>query len=166
MQKTILNLNRELSIIIISGIAMVFTFLNTFNQISNVISLVFVVLKSLIFLLFPLYLYVVEKEDLKFKKVAGIYTSYFIVALLISIISSMLNTNIVVPQIWDILFGLINLIILLSSILICIEQILNLRNIKSIIYMDYIVKIVYLVGNYISYPFLKLIDKQVNKIKN
>lgn len=163
MQKTILNLSREYSIIIISSIIIVFTFLNSFNQVNNIISFIFVALKSLIFLCFPLYLYIVEKNDVKFKKVAGIYTGYFVISLLINVIFSILNTNIFIPNILDLLFWLSNLVILLSSLLIIIEQILCIKNIENNIYFNYLMKIVYLLGDYISNPILKIIDKRLIK---
>lgn len=163
MEKTFLKLSEEVTIIILSGFIMLFTFLNGYSPITNFISFLFVFLKSFIFLLVPLLFYVLEKQSVKLKKVAGIYTSYFIIDLFITIITSVSYVNGVVPIIFKTAFEFINLVILLSSLFILIEQILEYSNSESKIYSSSIMKIVYFVGNVISLPFLTFINNKINK---
>ena len=163
MEKTILRLNKEVSIIILSGVVMLFSFLSSCSPINSFVSFLFVFVKTFIFLIIPLLFYLFEKVNMEFKKVAGIYTSYFIVNLFITIITSVSIVNGVIPTLWKTLFDLVNLVILLSSLFILIEQILEYSDIKSKIYSTTIMNIVYLVGNFISYPFLMFINRQINK---
>ena len=136
MKNTILKLNAEISISILSGIVMLFSFVSGYSPINSLVSFLLVFIKSFIFFIIPLLMYVLEKNNLKFKKVAGIYTSYFII-------------------------NLFTTIILLSSLLILIEQMLNYADVRSKVYSNTIMKLVYLVGNFISYPFLSFINKQI-----
>lgn len=161
MKNTILKLNTEMSIVILSGVVMLFSFISGYSSITSLVSFLLVFVKSFVFLIVPLLLYVLEKQNLEFKKVAGIYTSYFIINLFVTIIVSISFVNGVVPIIFKSLFDFVNLIILLSSLFILIEQILNYADVKSKVYSNAIMRIVYLVGNFISYPFLSFINKQI-----
>jgi len=161
VKNTILKLNTEMSIVILSGVVMLFSFISGYSSITSLVSFLLVFVKSFVFLIVPLLLYVLEKQNLEFKKVAGIYTSYFIINLFVTIIVSISFVNGVVPIIFKSLFDFVNLIILLSSLFILIEQILNYADVKSKVYSNAIMRIVYLVGNFISYPFLSFINKQI-----
>jgi hypothetical protein len=163
VEKTFLRLNREISIMILSGVVILFSFLSGYSPITNFISFLFVFIKSFLFLIIPLLFYILEKKDMELKKVAGIYASYFIIDLFITIITSVSVVNGVIPGIWKTLFDLVNLIILLSSLFILIEQILLYSDIRSKVYSNTIMKIVYFVGNTIAYPFLAFINKRINK---
>ena len=163
MEKTILRLNKEVSIIILSCLVMIFTFMNYCSYITSFVSFLFVVLKTFIFIIVPLFIYVLEKQSGKFKKIAGVYTSYFIINLFVTIIASISMVNGVVPGLWKNLFDFVNLIILLSSLFILIEQILEYSGINSKVYSNTIMSLVYLVGNFISYPFLAFINKKIDK---
>lgn len=166
MEKTVLRLSKEISIMIISGIAMLFSLLSSYSPIISFISFLLVFVRSFIFLIVPLLFYILEKDNREFKKVAGIYTSYFIINLFITIIVSVSIVNGLIPTLWKSLFDLVNLVILLSALFIFIEQVLEYSNIKSKTYSLTIMNIVYLVGNFLSYPFLMFINKQINKKDN
>ena len=129
----------------------------------NFISFLFVLIKSLIFIIVPLMVYLIEKNEIKFKKVGGIYASYFIVNLFVTIIVSFSFINGDFVKTWVVLFDFVNLFILLSSLFILIEQILLYAQIKNKVYSKTIMKIVYLVANFVSYPFLSIVDKKINK---
>jgi len=161
VKNTILKLNTEMSIVILSGVVMLFSFISGYSSITSLVSFLLVFVKSFVFLIVPLLLYVLEKQNLEFKKVTGFYNSYFIINLFVTIIVSISFVNGVVPIIFKSLFDFVNLIILLSSLFILIEQILNYADVKSKVYSNAIMRIVYLVGNFISYPFLSFINKQI-----
>ena len=61
------------------------------------------------------------------------------------------------------LFDFVNLVILLSSLFILIEQTLQYAQIKNKVYSNTVMKTVYLVANFVSYPFLMFINKKINK---
>lgn len=163
MEKTFLKLSKEVSIIILSSIILLFAFLSAYSPITGFISFLLVFLKSFIFVIIPLIFYILEKECVELKKVAGIYTSYFTINLFITIVTSVSFVNGGVSPLFKTLFDFINLVILLSSLFILIEQIFSYSEIESKVYSNSIMKIVYLVGNFISYPFLVFINKQINK---
>lgn len=160
MEKTVFNLNSRVSIIILSAISVLFSFISNYAQINSIISFLFIAVKASIFVVIPLIVYILEKQSLKFKKIAGIYTSYFVINFVITIIASVSIVNGIVPKIWAFLFNLTNLVILLSSVFILIEQVLNYREVKSKVYENTIMKVVYAVGNFISYPFIAFINKK------
>ena len=81
MNKTILRLDLELSIMILSIISMLFSFLTSYVYITNFTSFLYVLIKSLVFVIVPLILYILERRSLEFKRIAGIYTSYFIISI-------------------------------------------------------------------------------------
>lgn len=163
MNKTVFRLEKEISIIILSAITMLFTFISSYSPISGLVSFLFVFVKTFIFVLIPLIIYIIEKNELEFKRIAGIYTSYFIVNLLVTILASVSTINGVVPGLWKLLFDFINLVILLTSLFILVEQVLEYGQIKNKVYSNTIMKIVYTVGNFVSYPFLLYINKKSNK---
>lgn len=163
MNKTFLKLDKEISIMIISLIAMFFTFIARYSPINNLVSFLFVLIKSVIFIIVPLIVYLVEKNEISFKKVGGIYASYFIIDLFITVIASVSVIDGATLKIWQILFDLVNLVILLSGLFIFVEQILEYSQIKNKVYSSTIMKIVYLVANFVSYPFLLFISKKIDK---
>lgn len=165
MEKTILKLNKEISVIILSSICILFSFLSMYMAITSFVSFLLVGIKCCIFLIVPLILYVFEKNNYEFKKVAGIYSSYFIINLFVTVITSISIVNGVVPAVWKILFDIVNLMILLSSLFILIESVLEYAEIKSVIYSNTIMRLVYLIGNFVSYPFLAYINKKINRDK-
>lgn len=165
MKKTILGLSNEISIIALSCIMLFYSLVSEYQPINNSISFLFVFAKCIVFLAIPLILYVTEKDVIEFKKVAGIYTSYSIINLFITIISSFSMIGGVVSSFWKMIFDLVNLVILLSSLLVTIEQFLLFNGIKSKIYSYTIMKVVYTLGNFVSYPFLMFIDRQIDKDK-
>lgn len=163
MNKTFLKLEEELSIIILSLITILFTFISSYSPIDNLISFLFVLIKSIIFIIVPLIVYLIEKNKLNFKKIGGIYASYFIIDLFVSVITSCSVVDGVFVKIWIMLFDLVNLVILLSSLFILIEQVLVYSQLKNKVYSNTIMKIVYLVANFVSYPFLLFINRMINK---
>ncbi len=163
MHKTFFRLDKEMSIAIISILAILFTFLSDYSCINGFISFLFVMVKGLIFILTFLIFYLLEKNELEFKKVAGIYTSYFIINLVVTVFTSISMVDGKVSFIFSSLFNLINLIILLSGVCIFVEQVFVYGNISSKVYEKTIMKIVYLLGNFISYPFLLFINKKMKK---
>ena len=165
MEKTVLKLNKEISIVILSGVCMLFSFFSIYMPITSFVSFLLVAVKCVVFVFIPLIFYIFEHNCLKFKKVAGIYSSYFIINLFVTLISSVSIVNGVIPLVWQTLFDVVNLMILLSCLFILIENVLEYGGIKSVIYSNTIMKVVYLVGNCISYPFLAYINKKFNKDK-
>lgn len=163
MNKTILKLDLELSIMLLSIIAMFFSFLTSYTYINNFTSFIYVLVKSLVFIMVFLVMYILEKENLEFKRIAGIYTSYFIISMVITFITSISIVGENVSVVFKGIFDLINLIILLSSLFILIEQVFYYSGINARVYKNSIMKVVYLIGNFISYPFLAFIDKKSNK---
>lgn len=162
MNKTILRLDEEISIIILSCITMFFTFISSYSPVISLISFLFVVVKTIIFVVVPLIFYFLERNNMEFKKIAGIYTSYFIINLIVTIMASISFANGIVSVFWKFLFDLVNLVILLSSLFILGEKLLAYGKIKNKVYTNTIMKIVYLVANFISYPFLLFINKKSN----
>lgn len=163
MNKTILKLDLELSIMLLSIIAMFFSFLTSYTYISNFTSFIYVFVKSLVFIMVFLVMYILEKENLEFKRIAGIYTSYFIISMVITFITSISIVGGNVSFVFKGIFDFVNLIILLSSLFILIEQVFYYSGINARVYKNSIMKVVYLIGNFISYPFLAFIDKKSNK---
>ena len=166
MGKTCLRLDKELSVIVLSMIAILFTFLADYAPITNLVSFVFVFIKSSIFVVVPLIFYLIEKKEYEFKKIAGIYTSYFIINLVITVVVSVSFVNGVTSKIWQFMFDLVNLCILLSGLCILIEQLLIYGEIKNKVYTNTIMKIVYSIANFVSYPFLMFINKKTNREDN
>lgn len=160
MNKTILGFDERISIIILSAVGMLFTFIGGYGAINSLVSFLFILIKCVVFVVIPLALYVLEKNNMEFKKVAGIYTSYFIINLVMTVIASISMINGSIAYIWKYLFDLVSLITLLSCLFILIEQVLEYAEIRSKVYKNTIMKIVYLVGNFISYPFLNYINKK------
>lgn len=158
MEKTFLKLNRELSVMILSLVCMFFAFISEYSNITSVISFVLIVIKSAIFMLVPFLFYVLEKRDLQFKKIAAIYTSYFIINFMCSIFVSIVTINI-----FKSLFDLVNLVIIVSCLAIFIEYALCYSDNENQIYYNTIMRFVYLIGNTVSYPFIKFINKKVVK---
>lgn len=163
MNKTFLKLEEELSIIFLSLIVMLFTFISNYSPINNIVSFLFVLVKSSIFIIVPLIVYLIEKSKMNFKKIGGIYASYFIINLFITVITSFSFVNGTFVKVWTMLFDFVNLVILLSSLFILIEQTLEYAQIKNKVYSNTVMKIVYLVANFVSYPFLMFINKKINK---
>lgn len=165
MEKTILRLSKEVSIIVLSSLIILFTFLSTYIPVSGVISFIFMFVKSIVFLLIPLFVYILENNCVKFKRVAGIYSSYFVINLLLTIVDSISIVNEIIPVLWKNLIELANLLILLSALFIIIEQMLEYNDIKSKIYSNTIMYVVYIVGEFISRPILMFINKKIQKEK-
>lgn len=163
MNKTVLRLDLELSIMILSIISMLFSFLTSYVSITNFTSFLYVIIKSMVFIIVPLTLYILEKRNLDFKRIAGIYASYFIISMIITLITSISVINGNVSLILKGIFDTVNLVILLTSLFILIEQIFVYSNINSKVYSNTIMKVVYLIGNFVSYPFLVFIDKKSKK---
>jgi len=139
---------------------MLFTFISSYSPINSLVSFLFVFIKAIIFVVIPLLFFILEKNNIELKKVSGIYTSYFIINLFITMLTSISIVNSIIPSVWKFLFDLVNLVILLSSLLILIEQILEYSEVKSEVYTNTIMRIVYLVGNFISYPFLLFVNRK------
>ena len=156
MEKTFLGVNKYLTIIILSLLSMFFTFFGNQYVAKNIVSFLLAIIKLLIFALTPLLFYIFEKKNDDVRKIAKIYTSYFIISLVTGAIS------LIIPFVFRFLFDLINLTILLSSILIIIEQFLFYNDIHYKMY-EGIMKIVYLLGNFISLPFSNFINKKSGK---
>jgi len=163
VEKTFLRLNKELSIMILSLTIIIFTFISDYKPINNFISSLFIFIKAFIFVIVPFSCYFLEKSNDNFKKVAGIYTSYFIINLFITIVISFSFVNGVVPVIFDSLFNFVNLFILLTALFVFIEQLLVYNDISSKLYTISIMSIVYKLGEIISYPFLLFFNKQLYK---
>ena len=163
MEKTFLRLDKEVSIMILSGVSILFTFLSAYSPITNLVSFCFLFVKSFIFLVVPLIFYILEKRSMDFKKVAGIYTSYFIIDLFLAILVSISMVNGDASSVLKTLFDFVNLVILLSGLFIFIEQVLEYGGIRSKVYSNTIMKLVYSVSNFVSYPFLNFINRKVNK---
>lgn len=161
MNKTILRLDKEMSVMILSCLSIFFTFISSYSGVNNLISFLLIFVKTVIFVIVPLIIYLLERQCFEFKKIAGIYSSYFIINLIITILASVSFVNGIIPGIWKFLFDLINLIILLSSLFILIEQILYYGGIENKVYTNTIMRIVYLVANFISYPFIMFINKRI-----
>ena len=122
MEKTVLKLSKNISIIILSTVMLLFSLVNNYNQINNSISFLFVLTKCGIFMAVPLVVYIIEKHNDEFKKVAGIYTGYAMINIIIVIISSVSINGGVFPQLWRISFDFINLVILLTSLFVFVEK--------------------------------------------
>lgn len=163
MKKTSLRLNEEFSIMILSLLSMLFSFLSSYSPIGSLISFLFVFFKSFIFIVVPLLFYIIEKECGEFKKIAGVYASYFIINLFITIIVSISMVNGITVQLWKTLFDLVNLIILLSSLSVFVEKVLDYSGIKSKVYSNIIMRAIYFVGDLVSYPFLIFINNKIIK---
>ena len=71
MEKTILGLNKQLSIMILSIVCMFFTFVSGYSNINNIVSFLLILVKSLIFIAVPFLFYTFEKKELEFKKNSG-----------------------------------------------------------------------------------------------
>lgn len=158
MEKTILGLNRQVSIIILSGVCMFFTFVSGYSNITNIVAFLLISIKSIIFIAVPFLFYILEKKELEFKKIAGIYMAYFIINFFSTILVSIVTIGI-----FKLIFDLVNLIILISCLAIFIEYILSYSGNDNKIYNNTVMRIVYLVGNFISYPFINFINKKSGK---
>lgn len=163
MNKTVLRLDKELSIIVLSGLMILFTLVSDYSPINSLVSFLLVLTKSIIFVVIPLCVYFLEKKEMEFKKIGGIYASYFFINMFVTIIASISFVNGATLRIWKILFDFVNLVILLSSLFILIDNVLEYGQIKNKVYSNTIMKIVYLVANFVSYPFLLFINKKINK---
>ena len=158
MEKTILGLNRQVSIIILSVVCMFFTFVSGYSNITNIVAFLLISIKSIIFIAVPFLFYVLGKKELEFKKIAGIYTAYFIINFFSTILVSIVTIGI-----FKFIFDLVNLIILISCLAIFIEYILSYSGNDNKIYNNMVMRIVYLLGNFISYPFVNFINKKSGK---
>lgn len=163
MNKTFLKLDKEISMIVLSMVTILFSFISGYSPVNNVISFLLVLVKSIIFIFIPLAVYILEKEQMEFKKLGGIYASYFIINLFVSVVASVSFVDGVVVSFWAILFDFVNLIILLSGLFILIDNVLEYAQIKNKVYSNTVMKTVYLVANFVSYPFLMFINKKINK---
>lgn len=160
MNKTIFNIDEKLSIIILSLISLFFSFVSICSPITGLISFLIVLVKSVIFIILPFIIYVMEKNSEKFKNIAGIYLVYFSFNLLIIILASVLHINEFVWLFFKFLFDLFVLLILLTSFFVFIDYVLQYVGIKSRMY-SIIMKMVYVVANCISFPFLRFLDKKI-----
>ena len=79
---------------------------------------------------------------------------------MVTVVTSISIVNGIVPVVWQFLFSLVNLVILLTSLFILIENVLEYAQIKNKVYTNTIMKIVYIVANFVSYPFLLFINKK------
>ena len=158
MEKTILGLNRQVSIIILSVVCMFFTFVSGYSNITNIVAFLLISIKSIIFIAVPFLFYTLEKKELEFKKIAGIYMAYFIINFFSTILVSIVTIGI-----FKFIFDLVNLIILISCLAIFIEYILSYSGNDNKIYNNTVMRIVYLLGNFISYPFINFINKKSGK---
>ena len=116
LKRSILGFNENISIIILSSLILLFSIIGGYQLVTNMISFVFVVIKYIVFIIVPLFIYLIENNQVNLKKIAGIYASYFIVNLLLMILSSFFAGSLVTYFI-RLFSDLINLIILLSSAL-------------------------------------------------
>jgi len=163
MEKTFLGLNKHFSIIILSACSMLFTFVSGYSPISNIISFLLVCIQALVFIAVPLLFYLLEKENMDLKKVAGIYTSYFVISFFVTVIASLSSIDGAASFFLKTLFDLVNLVILLSSIFILAEHVMMNAGVNIKVYSITIMKIVYLLGNVVSAPFIKFINKKSGK---
>lgn len=161
MEKSFLRMGEEISVMILSGAVMLFAFLNNYTFNNNIISFILVLIKSIIFVSVPLAFYLFERNCKELKKVAGIYTSYFIVNMLFIVLYSFIS--IIVPIFTESLFDVINVTVLLSSLLILIEYFMKYNSIESKAYSLAVMKFIYLIGETVSYPFLLFINKRIGK---
>jgi hypothetical protein len=101
--------------------------------------------------------------DKKIKGIAGIFFGYFCLNLIITLITSVSYVKDNVPIIFAGIFNLMNLIILLTCILIIIEQIMIINKKENKFYINVVMKAIYFIGDYISSPFTKIINKKSGK---
>lgn len=161
MEKSFLKFSEEITIMILSIIVVLFSFFNSNTYNGNIISFLFQFIKSCVFFSVPFFVCFFDNKRENVKKVAAIYSSYFIINLLITILFSFSNSIILVFV--KTVSDLISLMILLSGLLIFIEYFLKYNSIQSKVYNFTVMKIVYLVGETMSYPFLYFINKKVGK---
>lgn len=161
MNKTIFGLDKSMSIAVLSAIAMLFIFVSGQSSIGGLFSFLMMVVKSVVFVLVPLSIYFLERNEYELKRIAGIYVSYFLVHLFIVIICSVLSSGGVLSFFLNLVLDFVNLTILLSSLFIFIEQILEYSEIKNKVYNNTIMRIVYLIANFVSYPFFKFVTKNI-----
>ena len=161
MEKSFLKFSEEITIMILSIIVVLFSFFNSNTYNGNIISFLFQFIKSCVFFSVPFFVSFFDNKRENVKKVAAIYSSYFIINLLITILFSFSNSIILVFV--KTVSDLISLMILLSGLLIFIEYFLKYNSIQSKVYNFTVMKTVYLVGDTISYPFLYFINKKVRK---
>lgn len=162
MKKTVLGLDEDISIILLSSLVVLFAFISGYQRITNLVSFLFVILKYLVFIMVPLWVYLTEKFNDSLKKIAGIYASYFIISLLCAIVLSTF-VGAVVPYFAKLTYDLINLVISFTSLIVLIHGILQYNQIDNKIYTFIIVKSIYKIGDIVSYPILKFINKYINK---
>lgn len=158
MEKTFLGLNKSISIMALSVICLFFTFVSSYGSITNAVSFLFLFAKSLIFIAVPFLSYFLEKTDLEFKKVSAIYAAYFIINFICTLMVSIFTVSL-----FKFIFDLINLIILVSCLAIFIEYILSYSDNESKIYNNTVMRLVYLIGNFVSYPFINFFNKKSGK---
>lgn len=161
MGKSFLKFSEEITIMILSIIVVLFSFFNSNTYNGNIISFLFQFIKSCVCFSVPFFVCFFDNKRENVKKVAAIYSSYFIINLLITILFSFSNSIILVFV--KTVSDLISLMILLSGLLIFIEYFLKYNSIQSKVYNFTVMKIVYLVGETMSYPFLYFINKKVRK---
>ncbi len=162
MKDNLLKINNEIYIISISCVFMFFSFLCFYTPLINFISFILMILRSSVFLIVPLFIYVYEM-DKKIKGIAGIFFGYFCLNLIITLITSVSYVKDNVPIIFAGIFNLMNLIILLTCILIIIEQIMIINKKENKFYINVVMKAIYFIGDYISSPFTKIINKKSGK---
>ena len=161
MEKRFLKLSEELIVMFLSGMVILFSFFYDNDMPGNIISFLLKFIKSSIFFSVPFLLFVLEKRRENIKKVAAIYSSYFAINLLITLFFSFNNTIIIVFV--KIIYDLVNLLILLSGLFIFVDYFLRYNSISSKVYYFSIMKIVYLIGETFSYPFVYFINKKISK---
>ena len=64
MNKTILGLDERISIIILSAVGMLFTFIGGYGTINSLVSFLFILIKCVVFVVIHLALYVLEKNNM------------------------------------------------------------------------------------------------------
>lgn len=163
MKKSFLGISVNFTIGLLSLISVFFTFVNKCGGINSIVSFIIVITKALIFVTVPFVFYVMEKKDLQLKKVAGIYTSYFVINFIVTGISALSISNNFIPFIILFVFDLNNLFILLTGVCIFIEQVLIYSDINNRFYNNVTMKLVYKIGEFISYPVLRFINKKSGK---
>lgn len=163
MKKSFLGINVSLTICLLSMISIFFTFVSKCGGNSSVISFIITVIQSFIFIVIPYVFYIMEKNDLKLKNIAGIYTSYFVINFIVIVLSSLNVIDNFIPFMLRLVFDLINLLILLTGVFVFIEQVLIYSSINNNFYKNIVMGLVYKIGENVSYPILRFINKKSGK---
>ena len=162
MEKRFLNLSEELIVMGLSILVIFFSFFCDYDAPSNIISFFIQFIKSCIFFCVPFLFFVLERRRENIKKVAAIYSSYFVINLFFKLFLSFDNTITIIFI--KVICDFINLLILLSGLFIFIDYFLRYNSISSKVYYFSVMKIVYLMGETISYPFVYFINKKILKV--